>query len=472
MRLMNKTHTLNPAGFFTALVFIILSVTLFAPQIHAQQAKTYDEAIIMGDKYYKQGKLLDAKAYYQMALKFKKDDSYAKSKTEEIVKKLQEQFDNEEKYYDIIDRADDFFDNNSLDAALIQYKEALKVIPGDNYAKEQIAKINRIKKEEADKQAAFKEARNKALELTGKRDYKGALEQLKKADALYPGNKEIDAQITQVKQMLTQQKLNLKKADEEVHLAGRYLLIKNYAEALAHYRVADSLVPGNPNILLKIKETEPKAKIQAKYNKLSEEADKLYMAKNYMAARQKYSEAEKIWPENSYPKEMILRIDEMLQKQKMHLEENYQLAIRHADSLFLQKEFENAKAEYNMALTLKPDEQYPKQKLKEIDDYFAMQKKKLEENYQAVISTADSLLSKNLFDEAIEKYTLAMQVKPSDPYPARQLKQAETAKEKYLEEEKLNLKYNAVIAEADRLYDNGQYDLAINKNKEDQKLKT
>ncbi len=457
--------------------FIVVLLTVFVlgimpDRLNAQTAKTYDEAIIMGDKYYNQNKLLDAKAYYQMALKFKKNDKYAKEKISTIVKKLMSKMDNEEKYYEIIDRADEFYDKNALDAALAQYEEALKIIPDDKYAKDKIAEIKRIKKEEKEKQKAFKTAMTNGEKYLSEADYKNALEQFLKARHLYPEKEVLSEKIDSTRALLAQKEINTKKADEEILLAKRYLLIKNYALALEHYKKADSLIPGNAQIALEISKIEPKAKKQSEYNKVSAEADNLYIAKNFMAARKKYLEASKLWPDNTYPQEMIAKIDEQLNEQKKHLEKNYNIAVKNADSLYKLKEFENAKAEYNLALTLKPSESYPKAQIKAIDDYYAEQKRKLEKNYNSVIASADSLFRLKQFEEAEMKYNLALNVKPSDPYPAKQLDAIKKEKKKIAAEKERNLKYNAVIAEADRLFDNGQYDLAIEKYKEAQVVKS
>lgn len=469
---MSKKNIKN-MRFVIALLTVFAWGLIFSPlQLKAQSAKTYDEAIIMGDKYYNQNRLLDAKAYYQMALKFKKNDKYAKDKIADIVKKLMSQMDNEEKYYEIIDRADDFLEQNQPQAALIQYKEALKIIPGDKYAEDKIAEINKTLQEEKEKRETFNKAMTNGEKYLSQTEYKKALNEFLKARSIYPENKLLDEKISTAKALLAQKEINAKKADQEILLAKRYILIKNYALALEHYKKADSLIPNNAQIKLEINKIEPKAKKQAAYNKTTAEADNLYIAKNFMAARKKYIEASKLWPGNTYPGEMIAKIDEQLNEQKKHLEKNYNIAVKNADSLYKLKEYENAEAEYNLALTLKPSESYPKAQLKAIKEYYAAQKRKLEENYLSVIASADSLFKLKQFQEAEMKYTMALKVKPTDPYPAKQLDSINAERKRIAAEKKKNLKYNAIIAEADRLFDNGQYDLAIEKYKEAQVVKS
>ena len=57
---------------------------------------------------------MDAKGYYQMALKLKPDDDYANEKIEAIVEQMKGQKAKEEEYYQIIDLADVYFDENAF----------------------------------------------------------------------------------------------------------------------------------------------------------------------------------------------------------------------------------------------------------------------------------------------------------------------------------------------------------------------
>ena len=46
-------------------------------------------------------------------------------------------------------------------------------------------------------------------------------------------------------------------------------------------------------------------------------------------------------------------------------DKNYKEAITKADNLFKEKDFENARNEYRTAQTVKPEENYPQQKIEE-----------------------------------------------------------------------------------------------------------
>ncbi len=68
---------------------------------------------------------------------------------------------------------------------------------------------------------------------------------------------------------------------------------------------------------------------------------------DYEAAKITYSEALKIKPEESYPQNMIIRINEIIlkiQTDEINLEESYVKAINNGDKYFVEKDFIQAKA--------------------------------------------------------------------------------------------------------------------------------
>ena len=453
------------------IVFILMLSVLFVPA-NAQSVATYDEAIARADNLYKQNKYLDAKSYYQMALKYKKGDAYAKEQITSIVDQMKKQMANEDEYYDVIDLADIFFDEQAYDKALQQYSKALKIIPKDDYARERIDEINRIKAVEKDKIAAYNRAMSEGNTLLIDNKYHEAISKFELAASYFPERSEPSDKLELAKRMQLENKEKLVVFDNEVEEAGRYLLIKNYAVALEHYEKAQALFPGNKQVNDKIAEIKPQAENQQEYNKQVELADNLYISKDFIGAKKQYELAGKTWPENSYPKDMISRIDDHLAEQRKNLEGNYRRSIVKADSLFELKEFEFSKAEYNLALNLKPNESYPKSQLRAIDSWFAEQQKAFEENYSDMIEKADSLFNSQQYTQAKDQFNFALTVKPDDEYPKQKLAEIDQQEALLAESKKLDATYQEIITEADNLYNEGHYDLAIKKYAEAQAVKS
>ncbi len=457
--------------FIFSFIFMVVLGLFMADGLFAQQANNYEEAVAKGNQLLKQKRLFDAKAYYQMALRYKEHDTYATGKINEIVKELKAGESREEAYYNVIDRADSYYNKDMLALALKTYKKALTIIPGDSYALGRIEAIHRQQTIEKEQLAAYNQYMKSGDSLLSLNRFDAAITAFEKAENLFP-NKPVAPDRLILSRQMQHAYLNRKKlAQKEIETAGRYLLTNNYADALRHYQKADSLNPENQFVINRINQLKPKVKMQIAYNKIAGEADRLYIAKNYMAAREKYQEAQKLWPENSYPTEMISKVDEQLAGQRKNLDKNYRSAIAQADSLFKLQEMDNARAQYNLALNLKPDKSYPKQQLTAIKAYFVRQQEQLQANYRAVIRSADSLFNKGSFPAARQKYQLALKTRPKAPYPKQKLLEIKVKLARIEKQNRIEAQYQTLITEAKQLQTAGNFDLAINKYRQAQLLK-
>jgi len=432
----------------------------------AQQAKTYDEAIIMGDKFYKESQLLDAKAYYQMALKFKSNDAYSKGRIKTIVEQLSSQSEREDRYLEIVEEADAFFKKNQLDEALDKYSKALAVIPDDDYAQMRIEKINDIKINQAEKLAEFEKLMADGKQFVEQNKFDEAIVDFKKASKVFPDNQEPVQLIEETKKQKEEYLAKKAVFDEEVELANRYSAIKNYIETLKHLKLAFDIFPDNWAVENEIKKYEPLAAKQEEYNKQVEKADELYMNKNYASAKELYNNAAEIWPENNYPGDMVMKIDEQLKEQMANLDANYNKSIRSADSLFKIEELETAAAEYNFCLSLKPNEAYPKSQLKKIDKFYLQRRAQLEEEYSSIVASADSSFIVRDFAGAKTTYELALSIRPNEAHPAMQLLEIEKLQAEIAAKAEQQSKYDALVAEALAKLQEEEYQEAIDKYRE------
>ncbi len=453
--------------YFTKLFWGILTlvvVLVLVPDLaEAQQAKTYNEAMAKGDKLMKAKRLFDAKAYYQMALRYHANDALAIKKIREIVDDLKRRESREEKYYNIIDRADAYLENDALDKALLAYENALKVMPDDDYALKKLVEIKKRLAEEKKKLADYQRALKKGGVLLGRKQFQQAIDAYRQAQHFYPKNPLAGEKIKLANAMW--KSFNAKKefATKEVKAAEQFMKIQAYDKALIHFRRADSALPGQEALIAKINALRPKAKKLSAYKLASEAADRLYVAKNYLAARLKYEAAAKLRPESQYPAEMIDKIDIRMAEQHKNLEANYRLALKQADSLFNKQELGNARAQYQMALNLKNNETYPRQQINKIDKIKQAELEKLQAGYARLIKHADSLFRSRKYLAARDVFEQAVEIKPSDIYPQKQLKEIEKRLEAQAARDKLNGQYQSLLAEAGQLTEEGNYDLAISK---------
>lgn len=454
----------NPALRICFFISMVLLLSLCYPrQACAQTAKTYEEAIQKGNKELKQNKLLDAKAYFQMALQLRPGDKKAQQLIDETVTLLKKQGSHKAGYYKLIDSGDDYLAKGALDLAKLSYEKALKIVPGDAYAEKKIKEVNQKQIEEKQKESAFNSKIKEGTHFVGIQQFDKAISLFKDAQKIFPKRKIAAQKIALATRLKSEYQHRQQSAAREIKTAQRYLLIKNYISALTHLQKADSFTPGSTAILAKINQIEPLARRQKAYNEKANEGDKLYVAKNYMAAKMKYQEAEALWPGNSYPKDMINRINATLEAQKAHLNQNYLAAVHQADSLFKVPELDNARAEYNLALNLKPNEAYPKEQIKKID---ALLKKELaaqQARYRQIIHQGDSLFNIKQYLASKKIFTKALTLRPNDVYPQKKLKEIAQALLKQAAQEKIEVQYQELIASGNQFFSSQNWNLSLEK---------
>ena len=115
-----------------------------------------------------------------------------------------------------------------------------------------------------------------------------------------------------------------------------------------------------------------KARIEAEFNSAIKKADVEFQKKNYTDSKSYYNEALSLRPNEVYPKDQISKIENLLIGQKGQFEaqrlinEKYNALIVLADMDFVSTNYEQAKANYNAAIEVKQAEQYPKDQLAKI----------------------------------------------------------------------------------------------------------
>ncbi len=99
----------------------------------------------------------------------------------------------------------------------------------------------------------------------------------------------------------------------------------------------------------------------------------------------------------------------------------YDRNLELADQNYASQSFDHAKESYTRAAVIKPDEDYPRTQLFKIDSI--MTKRMLEKEYKSVLSIADSLFVVNDYENARLVYLDAARLNPGDLYPLDQIGQ-------------------------------------------------
>jgi type IX secretion system PorP/SprF family membrane protein len=147
-----------------------------------------------------------------------------------------------------------------------------------------------------------------------------------------------------------------------------------------------------------------------KYAEAIAKADKAMSTKHYADAKTHYTEALRYKPAEKYPKDKIAEIDKIL---------GYEAAIKKADSELAIKNYQQALADYEQASNLRPTEKYPKDKIAEINALLAKDSEISDLNlrYNEAIAKADAAFSSKDYTLARVQYNEALSIKQAEQYP-------------------------------------------------------
>ena len=219
---------------------------------------------------------------------------------------------------------------------------------------------------------------------------------------------------------------------------GISLANKRYKDAVSQYQEALTLKPENETAKSKLDEAKKKleeeqalAEANRKYNEFLDKGDDSFKAKNYEEAIQYYESALGIKADEKYPKDQIaqanLKLEEIARAEAE--EKEFKDLVAKGDGELGENKFDEAINSYQQAQQLKPLDKDIKSKIEEAkklkEEYLANKEK--EEKYQGLITAADDLFASENYTESIAKYNEALKVKSKDEYAQGQIKKAEEA---------------------------------------------
>ena len=295
--------------FILSFIFLCCSINYIVAQ---EQAPTYQSLIKAGDKEFTNNEFIKAKTYYQEALRLKPNDASAKSKLDKTLQKIREENKKEEKFFEYIDKADSFYANGELDKALTEYNNALKLFPKDEYAKGKKSEITETLKNEKEKLDSFNTMVNLGDNLLKNEKYAEAVLQYESALKLYPNNNVVKEKHQDAKNKKEAYDIKVTEYDRFKAQGQEFTLRKKYSEAIDAYQQALELFPNDLELPGKIKELQTLNNISENYISRINEADALYEDRSYAEAKAAYQSALTVLPDDSYALGMIDRIDEIV----------------------------------------------------------------------------------------------------------------------------------------------------------------
>lgn len=358
----------------------------------------------------------------------------------------------QEKYNQAIEFADKARDANNYAHAINGYKAALKLKPAEKYPQDQINSISLIQKEENTSLSNYKTILLSADKDFETKKYEKALAGFKKASELSPDQKYPKDKIASINNLLGQQKALNENYTKTLASADRAFNAKSYPEAVSGYKSALKLKPAETYPKEKIEAIHTllglTAELQDNYRKTITEADRIFNEKKYDEALLQYMAASQIKPGEPYPKQKIAAINVKLGQQKAR-QDKYDNAIRSADLAYTNKDFVTAITDYKTAVALSPDQSYPKEQIEIINTYLSQQKT-INESYTKAIMAGEKALVAKDYLLAIEGFQSALEFKPEENYPREKITEINGILS--LNMEKLDQQYNDYISQADALF--------------------
>jgi tetratricopeptide (TPR) repeat protein len=353
--------------------------------LEEMQAKqlAYNNAIKQADNAFNAQQYQQAITFYKKATSILPDKQYPKDRVLEAEKLLAEAG-KRKKYQEQITLGDNNFNNKNYTAALTNYQAALQIYPEEQYPKNRIDEINTILKNLENKQQAYDEAIAEADEAFNNEIYDKAKIQYNNALGIFPEKQYPKDQIKRINQELAE--------------------------------------------LQKINEA---------YNAAIASADEAFDNTNYEKAKQYYTKASNLKPNEQYPKDRLAQITKYQEEAKQK-QEAYDKAIAEGDKAYDDAAYEKAKTAYENALAIFPNETYPQTRLKEINQIISSRQGK-EQAYRKAVQQGDKYLRSNAYNKAIDSYEYALKIDPTKKYPKDKIREVK----KIIEDEKALAKFYA-----------------------------
>jgi hypothetical protein len=143
-----------------------------------------------------------------------------------------------------------------------------------------------------------------------------------------------------------------------------------YQEALK-FKSADKYAIERVDNCKKMIDSNVTAEKMKEYNSFVTQADADLQVKKYSAARFYYGKAVDILPWENYPKDQLKQVEKLISSTDIDATEaGYFDAIKNAEDAVVKKNYAIARFYFQKAISLKPNEEYPKQQLKKLTTEF------------------------------------------------------------------------------------------------------
>ena len=312
----------------------------------AKQEAEFNRLLAAGDANVKEQKFAEGITNFKDALKIKPGDPVASTKlvsaekflalfnAEKQRKEAEQKLlaDKLKRYKETVARADQFFAAKAFPEAKDQYQEAIRISDTERYPKDKIVEIDSLMVQLAKERLLAQKRAEEQRKLQGEGSYQK----------------------------------NIQAGDANFAKTLWTVAIFYYQEALK-YKASDKYALGKMDDCKKMIDSNITAEKMLEYNSYIKHADDNLQAKKYSSARFYYGKATGILPWENYPKSQLKIVEKLISSTDFNgTDAQYFDAIKKADDAVVQKNYAIARFYFQKAISLKPEEEYPKQQLKRL----------------------------------------------------------------------------------------------------------
>lgn len=391
-------------------------------QLNSQREAEFASLLVKADGLFESSLLEQALTEYNKALLLEPTNEYVNTRIDNINSTLLSRKGKAEQYSQLIMEADNLANNHNPAEAIAKYNEALKIQPDETYPKERIASLTELIASLEETENTFKQIVADADLFYSKNQLEESLAKYKEASKLKSEDGHVNAQIDKINSQLNSLNEIESSYADIIAKADNYYANSNYELSKAEYLKAAELKPDERHPkqrLLDIASAiESNNAKKEEYNLLITEGDGLMDNLEYAAAKTVYQKAQSLIPSEPYPGERISQIAGILEQQNYEANKGYMDALEKAGRYYSEEDYQSAIKMYELASSLKPSEDLPKDRLIHIQNLLTERMKNNMDVYNKFLAAGDLAYQSLIFDRALEEFEKAMAVRPEEQYPA------------------------------------------------------
>ena len=227
---------------------------------------------------------------------------------------------------------------------------------------------------------------------------------------------------------------------------------KDYISAKTYYEMALKRKPNDAEAKKKLDQTLVKIQEDSERQEIFYahlDAGDAFNAQNkYAEALTEYDKALAIFPDDKYVGAQAETIRAIL-KERQDKQDAYDTAIAQGNTLLEEENFDAAIMQFETAKAIFPNDNLPKERIAEAKRLQSLYNEKVT-RFNTLTEEANNLALRKNFDGAIQKLNQALEIFPDNVQAQQKLQELQGSKD-------INDRYNAIIAEADRMYESKSY---------------